>query len=1159
MGEVTLRIKLRNGKCITDKFHVVKSITTYQPRNTTPKWTNLIGKLADENYTQLGKINVLFGVGFWIKILEPKLLKLENNLTIAQKTKLGYVIFETKKDPYKNEYPYIGSVLEGTSIKQLLDQIKKFWEVEEISLEKKRTLEEEKCEEIFINGHSRDKTGRYIVRMPFNEKIQKLGYSKKSALHQFFKMEYRMKRNPEFGDKYRLFMSEYEALGHMQRISEEGESGYYTPHHGVLSSEKFRVVFNASSKTSTGITLNECQLTGEKLQSDLQMILLNFRKYRFGITADIEKMYRQILVHPSERKFQKILWRAKEGDPIGVFELKTVTYGHTCAPHCAIRTLIQCAIDHEEKYPRAAQLVKSCFYVDDFLGGGDSLEEAEKEEELIWTKRKILSRIGQLYDPNGYLGPVIMKGKMIIQELWKDKKDWDEHISGSIKKSWNLFNDDLKNVNLISINRWLQTSSQGKMELHGFCDASEKGYGVGIYVRTKGKEGYQTEILISKSRVAPLKILSIPRLELCSASILMNAIEMIYPIFSKEVIGIYCWTDSMITLQWIKKESSTLKTFVANRVANIQNTTEKLKINWNWVMGKENPADLISRGTTVLELKDEKKWWKGPDWLTTAKDKWPEQPEMVIKNEIQEFQKEFKTIHLINTETRNELTKGKWFKFKTYSQKEFSLLDSYSKMKTLVRVTATIFKAIEKFKNPRMNKIGLDLQRAENYLIQIDQQRDFTKELESIKNGNLKMIKNLVIMWDKQDKFIRIDGRVRSENLTRNEQFPILLSGESTLAKILIREAHLKTMHGGNQLTLQYLRRKFWIMNAKRLIKGILRKCPICFKMRMKTSEQLMASLPTYRTTPSKPFSNVGVDYSGPILLRSTLGRLPKLTKAWIAVFVCLVTRAIHLELVSDATTEAFIAALRRMISRRGTVTQVVSDNGSNLVGAHNYIRNIFDSIQNNTERLEGEFNLKWNFITPRAPHQGGIYEAAVKSMKHHLTRVIGETTLTFEEYATLLSQVEACVNSRPLYALSDDPTSLNALTPAHFLIGEALIQLPDEDDYRETPINRLTRWNHIQKMTQNFWDRWQSEYVGTLTNRSKWLKENRNITTGDLVILKDENTPPVKWKMGRIQEVLYGQDGLVRNVVVRTATGVYKRPIVKIGVLIQAEKEAAL
>ncbi|XP_031637878.1 uncharacterized protein LOC116350268, partial [Contarinia nasturtii] len=504
IGEVRLRIKLRDGGFLTEKFHVVKSITTYQPRNTTPKWNNLSGKLADEHYTQLGKINVLCGVGFWVKILEPKLLKSKNNLTIAQKTKLGYVIFESERDPYENESPYIGSVLESNSIKNLLDQIKKFWEVEEISLEKKRTLEEEKCEEIFISGHSRDKTGRYIVRMPFNEKIEKLGHSKKSALHQFFKMEYKMKRNTEFGDKYRLFMQEYEALGHMQRISERDESGYYTPHHGVLSSEKFRVVFNASSKTSTGVTLNECQLTGEKLQPDLQMILVNFRKYRYGVTADIEKMYRQILMHPDDRKYQKILWRAKEGDPIGVFELKTVTYGHTCAPHCAIRTLMQCAIDHEAKYPRAAKIVKTCFYVDDLLAGGDTLDEVrdiknevtallglgklpitkwktngkfeekleikekdqssvlglywdmktdrfsfkfkeEKEEELIWTKRKILSTIGKLYDPNGYLGPVIMRGKMIIQQLWADKMDWDMQITGEIEKSWKLFNNDLKN------------------------------------------------------------------------------------------------------------------------------------------------------------------------------------------------------------------------------------------------------------------------------------------------------------------------------------------------------------------------------------------------------------------------------------------------------------------------------------------------------------------------------------------------------------------------------------------------------------------------------------------------------------------------------------------------------------------------------------------
>lgn len=226
-------------------------------------------------------------------------------------------------------------------------------------------------------------------------------------------------------------------------------------------------------------------------------------------------------------------------------------------------------------------------------------------------------------------------------------------------------------------------------------------------------------------------------------------------------------------------------------------------------------------------------------------------------------------------------------------------------------------------------------------------------------------------------------------------------------------------------------------------------------------------------------------------------------------------TRAIHLELVSDATTQAFIAALKRMVSCRGIFKEILSDNGSNFVGANNYLKAIIDDIKANSESIEQEFNFRWRFITPNAPHQGGIYEAAVKTVKHHLIRVIGETTLTFEEYSTVSCQVEACVNSRPISHLSEDPTDLNALTPGHFLIGEALIGIPDEQDFRQINENRLTRWNHLQQMVQHFWDRWKNEYLSNLINRSKWLTKNKNLAVGDLVIIKEDNSPPLsgKWE----------------------------------------------
>lgn len=216
--------------------------------------------------------------------------------------------------------------------------------------------------------------------------------------------------------------------------------------------------------------------------------------------------------------------------------------------------------------------------------------------------------------------------------------------------------------------------------------------------------------------------------------------------------------------------------------------------------------------------------------------------------------------------------------------------------------------------------------------------------------------------------------------------------------------------------------------------------------------------MPVNQTTSSRPFSKIGVDYAGLVQLRSSLGRLPKITKTWISIFVCLATRAIHVELVSDASTETFIAALRRMVARRGRVSEIIFNNGGNFVGANNFLRDIAENLRESSDQIEREFEIKWRFITPKAPRHGGIYEAAVKSIKYHLTRIIGETTLTFEEYDTILCQAEAYVNSRPMNTISDDPTDLNALTPGHFLIGEPLVRIPDERDLKETPINRLSR-----------------------------------------------------------------------------------------------------
>ncbi|XP_071580239.1 uncharacterized protein [Temnothorax nylanderi] len=249
-----------------------------------------------------------------------------------------------------------------------------------------------------------------------------------------------------------------------------------------------------------------------------------------------------------------------------------------------------------------------------------------------------------------------------------------------------------------------------------------------------------------------------------------------------------------------------------------------------------------------------------------------------------------------------------------------------------------------------------------------------------------------------------------------------------------------------------------------------------------------MGSLPGPRVTPARPFLNTGVDYAGPVWLRTSKGRGQRASKAFIVVFVSLCSRAVHLDVASDYTADAFLAALRRFVSRRGLCQTLYSDCGTNFVGADAQLRDLFSAGSQEGRRIAervAEERISWRFNPPAAPNFGGIWEAAVKSTKHHLRRVIGEATLTYEEMATLLSQVEACLNSRPLQALTDDPEDLCPLTPGHFLVGSALSAVP-EPSLTEEKTARLSRWQQVQQMRDHFWAQWSQEYLQTLAHRPK-------------------------------------------------------------------------
>lgn len=396
---------------------------------------------------------------------------------------------------------------------------------------------------------------------------------------------------------------------------------------------------------------------------------------------------------------------------------------------------------------------------------------------------------------------------------------------------------------------------------------------------------------------------------------------------------------------------------------------------------------------------------------------------------------------------------------------------------------------------------------------------------------------------------LRIYGRLNKSDFSSEQKRPIILDYRCELAKKLAQEAHNSTCHGGAQLCTQYLRNKYWILKIRVLTRQVVKKCVICCRFKQEGAAQFMADLPSMRTQVVPAFFHCGVDFAGPFKLKQSRNVT---IKGYIAVFICMTYKAIHLELVGGLDSHSFIAALIRFINiRAGVVHHMYSDNGGNFVKADTDLQQaVFAWKCEEVMNYLTTNSIQWHFNVPHAPHHGGLWEAAVKSMKHHLKRMGGAHLFTYEELATLLTKISACLNSRPLTPISNDPSDLQPLTPGHFLIGQPILT-PYEALIRENmPMNRLTAWQRIQKLQQEFWKRWSEEYITEQQRRNKWAGCNRSLKIGDLVFIKNWITPPSEWLMGRVIRVFTGTDGFVRSCRLKTATNELDRPITQLCLL---------
>lgn len=1208
MGEINVCFSTVNcGPTIVAKAVVLNDILGSNPQVViSPTAVKLTSELtpADPQWFVPGPIDLLLGVDVLGLILSGDKRVLQPCGLMALQTIFGYTFFGPV---LRGLVPRVENEVVTVGL-SLSDAVQRFWEVEEPPKAPRVDPAEQECELSYQNNTGRLADGRFVTRLPFRAARPPLGQSHALAEKRLLSMERRMKRDSDLRAKYIEFMREYEALGHMSRPTIDWRSleHYFLPHHAVLKTPggKIRVVFDGSAPTSNGVSLNQCLHSGPKLHRDISDILTNFRRHQIVFVADIRMMFRQSVVHRDDRRYQMILWRERPCDPMRVYELNTTTYGLTSSPYIAIRTLLELAHRERLNYPRAAAILEDSVYVDDVCTGASTATEAlilrdeliailksggyelrkwlsncpdllrdlpveHQQDPLLfedadnpnliavlgiqyqpvqdvftyrfkldppktWTKRSVLSTVARTFDPNGWITPVIFLAKCFLQKLWIAEVTWDEPLQGDLLTEWCSIVYSLPDVNRISLPRLFLPFGKCKVSLHGFCDASERGYAAVVFLRTISLSGHVgLHLIMAKSKVAPIRTrLTIPKLELSGAALLTRLLNHVCDTLGRtvEISDVFAWTDSEIVLCWLRTSVHNLEVFVANRISQIQSSATPLI--WRHVPGELNPADCASRGCEAPVLVNHSLWW-GPGWLSHPAASWPQNrfssPEALpgLRVGVMETQ----PVYDLNP-----------------------LLERYSSLSKLIGVTARIRRFLLHARNPAQRALTMELalsplerQEALLFWVRVVQVEHFEPIIDALKGGS--RIKGSIARLNPfldASGLLRVGGRLRNSNLPYGARHPLLLPKGGTLVSLLVSDRHVANAHAGCNALVAILQREFWILSARRTIRGIIFRCMPCYRLTATPTQPMMGDLPSDRVSESRPFACVGTDFAGPFLVKTSQLRNARSVKAYLCVFVCLASKAVHLELVSALSTEAFLATLGRFVSRRGLPSLIRSDNGTNYKGTDRYLNEICNYLNSDKDNLRfamSRMGIKWQFDPPVCPHWGGIFEAVVKVTKTHLRRVIGETILTFEELATVFCKIEAVLNSRPLCPVSSDPNDLEALTPGHFLIGQPLTALP-EYPFGEIKSSRLSRFELLQQMTQSFWHRWSLEYLHILQQRVKWTDKTDPPHVGDLVLVKESNLLPLYWRRGRIVNLWNGSDGVPRVAEVMVGDSVLKRAV---------------
>ena len=762
-------------------------------------------------------------------------------------------------------------------------------------------------------------------------------------------------------------------------------------------------------------------------------------------------------------------------------------------------------------------------------------------KEKPTTRRGILSVTSSLYDPLGFVAPFALPAKALMQRLCRRGLNWDDPVSPEDEKEWRNWLQELPTLTDLKIDRCIKPDGFKEVtsaQLHHFCDASEIGYASVAYLRLTDITGkVHCSFIMGKSRLAPVKAVSIPRLELMAAALAVTVDQFIKDELQIKITNTTYWTDSTSVLQYIRNESRRFKTFVANRVAKIHNASTPSQ--WRHVDTASNPADDGSRGMRATELINNQRWLNGPKFLWHSEEKWPVPPEVL--QELPQDDTEVKKANVnavVSIDSLNEL---------------ITRFSSWSKLK---RAVAWIlrYKAFLRHKDDAQSVrkdylTAEELKEAEFEIIKHVQRNAFPEEMRNDERKGSSSRSNTLDKLNpiKVEGVLRVGGRLGKSPLTDDVKHPVILPHDHHVTSLLISHYHQDIGHSGAGMTWTALREKFWIIRGGATVRKVLGHCLKCKKRSAQRGQQLMADLPTERVTPDKPpFTYTGVDYFGPFLVKRGRSEV----KRYGCVFTCLASRAVHLEVAHSLDTDSFIFALRRFISRRGHPAKMFSDNGTNFKGGHKELKESLETLNNSKiGRFLSQKGIVWEFNPPGASHMGGVWERIIRSVRKILGGLLNQQLLTDEALMTFMTEVEAILNARPLTQLNTDPNDDEPLTPNHLLLLRKSPAMPPGIFSKDECFVRR-RWRQVQYLADQFWKRWVKEYLPLLQQRQKWTKPKRNFQQDDLVLVVDDSAHRGQWPLGRIVATYPDKLGRVRQVDVRVGPKCFRRPISKLCLL---------